>query len=109
MQLVATHIHSVDPPSATREQNFGETPGRGADIETDAPARVTDRIAAEMIECGRELYAAARHVGVCGLGLQDRGGWHFLRGSGDVDVICRHLAGSNRCLGLGTALEQAAL
>ena len=74
MQLVATHIHRVDPPGATREQNFGETPGRGADIETDAPARVADRIAAEMIECGRELYAAARHVGVCGLGLQDRGG-----------------------------------
>ena len=74
MQLVATHIHRVDPPGATREQNFGETPGRRADIETDAPVRVADRIAAEMIECGRELYAAARHVGVCGLGLQDRGG-----------------------------------
>ena len=73
MQLVATHIHRVDPPGAAREQNFGETPGRCADIETDSPARVTDRIAAKMIECGRKLYAAARHVGVRGLGLQDRG------------------------------------
>jgi acyl-CoA thioesterase len=47
MQLVATHIHRVDPPGATREQNFGETPGRRADIETDAPVRVADRIAAD--------------------------------------------------------------
>ena len=74
MQLVATHIHRVDPPGAACEQNFGEAPGRRADIETDAPARIADRIAVEMIECGRELYTAARHAGGGGLGLQDRSG-----------------------------------
>ena len=39
MQLVAADIDRVDPPGAAREQHFGESAGRGADIETDASAR----------------------------------------------------------------------
>src|ERR1700716_4583650 len=105
MQLVAADIHGVDPAGAAREQDFGEPAGRSADIETDAPARVEQGIAAEMIEGGRELYAAARHVGMRGPGMQDRGCWNALRRLGDNDIICRHTAGSDRCLSLGAALE----
>ena len=74
MQLVAADIHGVDPAGAAREQDFGESAGRSADIETDAPARVEQGIALEMIERSAELYAAARNVGMRRLGMQDRGG-----------------------------------
>ena len=62
-----------------------------------------------MIERGRELHAAARHLRVRGLGAQDRVGGDLLRRLGDQNVVGRHPAGGDGGLRLGAALEQAAL
>ena len=68
MQLIAADIDRVDAPRAAREQDLGEAAGRGADVEADA-IRHVER---EMIERERKLDAAARHIRMLGLGLDDR-------------------------------------
>ena len=109
MQLAATDIHGIDSPRAACEEDLGEAAGRGADIEADAAARIKHRIEAEVIERGRELHPAARHVRVRRLGAQHRIGGDFLRRLRDDNLIRRHAAGGNGGLRFGAALEQAAL
>jgi hypothetical protein len=97
--------HGIDPACAAGEQSFAEAPGRGADVEADAPGG----IAAELVERGRELDAATRHIRVRGLCAERGIDGHFLRGLGDDGRIGRHPSGGDGGLCLRPALEQAAL
>ncbi len=74
VQLAACRHRPHRRAGAAREQHFGEAAGRGADIEADAAGYIET----EMIERRRKLDAAARHVGVLGLGRDDRGGGNLL-------------------------------
>ena len=58
MKLIAADVDGVDAPRAAHKQDFGEAAGRGADVEADAPGHVEMK----MIERGRKLDAAARHI-----------------------------------------------
>src|SRR5262245_28125952 len=109
MQLVATHIDGIDPPGAACQQDLGKAAGRGADVETHTVARVEQRIGAEMIECGRELYAAARHVRVRRVGAKHGLSGNLLRWPCDDNLVGTHATGGDRALRLRAAREQAAL
>ena len=69
MQLIAADVDRVDAPRAAQNQDFGEAAGRGADVEADTPGHVEMK----MIERRCKLDAAARHIGMLGLGCDDRG------------------------------------
>ena len=49
MQLAAPDVHGIDSPCAARQQDLGESAGRGADIETDAVSGIEQRIGPEAI------------------------------------------------------------
>ena len=109
MQLVATHIDGIDAVGAARQQDLAEATGRGAHVETDTPARVEHRIGAEMIEGSRELYPAARDVGMRRLGTKHRVSGNLLRWPCDNKLVGSHATGGDRAPRLRAAFEQAAL
>ena len=59
-QLAPTDIEGVDADGAALEEDVGEAPGRGADIERDHPARVD----LERIQRRRQLVATATDIGL---------------------------------------------
>ena len=61
-----------------------------------------------MIERGRKLDAAARHIRMLGLGRDDRGRRNLLRRLAHRHAVGGHQAGGNCGLGAGAAFEQAA-
>ena len=71
VQLGAPDVDRENHAGAVREQYFGESAGRCADIETDV---ILDRNRV-LLQRARELAPAARHVGVRRLGLQHRVGY----------------------------------
>ena len=104
VQLAGADVDRVDPLGAAREQHLGEAAGRGAGVEANAAGDVET----EMIERGGKLDAAARHIGVLGLGGDDGGGGHFLRGFANGDAVGGHASGGDRGLRPRAAVEQAA-
>jgi hypothetical protein len=62
----------------------------------------------KMIKRRRKLHPAARHVGVFGLGGDDRGRRNLFRWLAHDNAVGGHPAGGNRGLRAGAALEQAA-
>ena len=56
-QLSASHVESIDACRAALQEDIGEATGRGADVETHAPAHVDP----ESLERRVQLLAAARH------------------------------------------------
>ncbi len=105
MQLGAADIDRKHQAGAVGEQDLGKSAGRGADIEADMPFDI-DRIA---LQRARELDAAARHVGMRGLGPQHCVGRNGLGRFGDLLVIGHDEAGRDGGLRPRPALEQAAL
>ena len=107
-ELVLVGLHAQQGLKA-RQQDLGEATGRGANVETDTPARVEHRIGAEMIEGSRELYPAARDVGMRRLGTKHRVSGNLLRWPCDNKLVGSHATGGDRALRLRAAFEQAAL
>src|SRR5262249_56909322 len=97
------------PPGAACQQALGKAAGRGADVETNSVARVEQRIGAEMIECGRELYAAARHVRVRRLRAKHGVSGNLLRWPCDDNLVGTHATRGDGTLCLRAARKQAAL
>ncbi len=105
MQLAASDVDGVDAPGAALEQHLREAAGRRADVEADAPARIET----EMVERGRELLPAPRHIRMRGRGAQNRVGGNLLGRLAHRPVIGDDQAGFDRGLRLGAAVEQPAL
>src|SRR5262249_27876258 len=82
-----------------------ETPGRGAEVEADAAARVE----LEGVERGFEFQAAARDVGAAAgeldVGVVGRG----RAGLGRGPTVDEHEPGRDGGVGLGAGLEEASL
>src|SRR5262249_49720647 len=108
VQLAAPDVHGIDSPCAARQQDLGKSASRGADVETDAVARIEQRIGPEVIEGGRELHPSARYIRMRRLGAQPRVGGDLFGRLLDDELVGRHIAGGNGRLRLGPALEQAA-
>src|SRR4051812_3798830 len=105
MQLPMPDIDRVDTFCATRQQDLREAAGRSAEVETSAALNRET----EMIERSRQLHAAARHPGMRRGGAQHAIDRQRIRWLADWLVVGRYEAGRNRRLGLGAAVEQAAL
>ena len=58
VQLTLSHVDRVDPERPALQQDIGEAPGRGADIDRDLPRDVKP----QHVERARELVAATRDV-----------------------------------------------
>src|SRR5262245_60062807 len=101
MQLGTTDVYGVDTPCPALKQELCKSAGRRTDIQADTPFRVKG----EMVESGRKLDAASRHVLVRGAGTKNRIGSQFLGCFSYRPVICEYKPGFNCGLGLGAAFE----
>ncbi len=105
-ELAMPDIDGVDPGGSPRQQHVGKAAGRSADVER----RHTGDGDREMVECRRQLDAAARHPGMVRAGDRKRG---FLgeRGARLVDAPSGggHQAGEDQRLGFRPCVGEAAL
>jgi hypothetical protein len=104
MQLAVPGIDANDLSGAARQQNMGEAPRRGANIETNAPSGIE----AEGIERGGKLDATARDPRIGLRGLDMRTG-HERRGRlADDFAVGPHEPGGDGFLRLGSARKELA-
>lgn len=105
MELVAADVDGDDVAGATTQQHVGKAAGGGADVEAGATGwRNSSRV-----QGVGEFYAAARNIGMCRKGIE---GGCAVNGFGRLfhgPSIRMDQTGHDGRLGLGAAVEQAAL
>jgi hypothetical protein len=105
VQLTAPDIDGMDATGVAFQQHLRKSAGRSADIETEAAGRIE----AEMVQRRRQFDPAARNVRMCRRGADGCIDRDLVRRLANDGIPGVNEAGFDCRLGLGAAVEQAAL